>query len=230
MQTMQQGLELLLDKYSVARSVKLIDDTHAEIDGTAVPLFPWRHERRMIEMKNNVTNGTLGKPSVFRIANVNRTDKKLMDLLYREADLCRWIFDSKIVSIAAFEGKNCMNAIVKLANDVVCTIELANTLSAGVRPVDKHEITTTRGVTADKVVDTQAMQSSIYVLGETQKEYTDVDFELYGMSIEQIATVRAAFAAAKQSDFASAIAEEEELNRVMKLAQASVANCEREDA
>ena len=226
---LQKKLELLLDKYAVNRSVELLDATHASIDGTVVPLMPWRAERRFTELKLCVTNGTLGSPSVIRVANTAAKGTDLMALLAREADICRFVMDCEIVSVMVFAGADCMNAALKLENDVVCTIELAATLPAGERPVDKHEIASTRGAACDKVVDTQYMQSSIYLLGERHEEYTDVDFELYGLSMDEIAIVRAAFEAAKQNDFTSALAAEQTLAHFVACARKSMNNCERVD-
>lgn len=226
---LQKKLELLLDKYAVNRSVELLDATHVKIDGTVVPLLPWRAERRFTELKLCVTNGTLGKPSVIRVANTAGKGTDLMALLAREADICRYLLDSPIVSVMVFAGENCMNAVLKLANDVACTIELAATLPAGERPVDKHEIASTRGAACDKVVDTQYMQSSIYLLGEEHSEYTDVDFELYGLSIEDVAIVRAAFEAAKENDFTERLEAEKTLAHFLACAEKSMNHCERVD-
>ena len=43
----------------------------------------------------------------------------------------------------------------------------------------------------------QLAQDSIYVFGAENKKYTDVDFELYGLTVEEIAVVRTAFNLAK---------------------------------
>lgn len=226
---LQEKLDMLLEKYAVEKEVKLIDNGHVSINGNIVPLLPWRSERRFFEMKSCVTNGTLGKPSVIRVANTTNKGACMKCLLAREADICRYTLGSEIVSVMVFENGDALNAVLKLANDVICTIELAATLREGERPVDKHEIATTRGTTCDKVVDTQYMQSSIYVLGEAHEEYTDVDFELYGLSIDETAIVRAAFEAAKKDDWSEAIAAEASLRHFMECAERSSKNCERVD-
>ena len=80
---------------------------------------------------------------------------------------------------------------------VVCSLEIANTLPAGAEHIDKHEIITARGLVCDRVVDTQIPQQSIYLYAGTNEAYTDVDFELYGLSAAEVAAVRCAFALAK---------------------------------
>jgi precorrin-6B methylase 2 len=47
-------------------------------------------------------------------------------------------------------------------------------------------------------VDTQVMQSSVYVYGDKSQKHTDVDYELFGLDIVSVSIVRAAFAAAKE--------------------------------
>ena len=90
-----------------------------------------------------------------------------------------------------------MNCIAETENSCVCTIELGATLAEGEPEVDKHEIITDNGVACDRVVDTQIPQSSIYVRGNKQNNFTDTDAELYGYSEIQINTIRNAFAVAK---------------------------------
>ena len=76
---------------------------------------------------------------------------------------------------------------------IVCTIEIAATLEKGEKPKDKHEIIARRGTACDVVVDAQLRQESIYFFGKENKAVTDVDFEIFGLSPEDTATVRFAF-------------------------------------
>ena len=176
-----------------------------------------------------MTGGTLVTPSVIRVANTATKGEDLWALLAREADICRYTLNSDIISVMVFENSMALNAVLGLANGVTCTIELAATLKAGERPVDKHEIASTRGSVCDKVVDTQYMQSSVYVLGEQHEEYTDVDFELYGLSVDEIATVRAAFEVAARGDHSKTAQLEKTLEHFIGCAKTSAAKCERVD-
>ena len=76
-----------------------------------------------------------------------------------------------------------LNVSLKLENGVVCTIELATTLPENEERISKHEVITARGIACDMNVDTQTMQSSVYVYGEDKARYTDVDYELFGLDI-----------------------------------------------
>ena len=53
---MQKELDFLLEKYSVDKKAVLNGQETVSVDGTEVPLFSWRNERRFIELKNIVNN------------------------------------------------------------------------------------------------------------------------------------------------------------------------------
>ena len=68
-------------------------------------------------------------------------------------------------------------------------------LPANAEPIDKHEIIARRGVACDRTVDTQVPQASIYEFtADGEKRYTDTDTELFGFELDEILTIRAAYA------------------------------------
>ena len=125
------------------------------------------------------------------------------------------------------QNDNVLNVIATTGDKIVCTIEIAATLAKGEPPKDKHEIISQRGIACDIVVDAQLKQDSIYVFGGENKKYTDVDFEIFGLSIEDTAIVRAAFALAQQKDASSVKADAQNLLQLIKLAKESVQTNER---
>ncbi len=191
---MQQHLDLLLNKYNVATEGTLSGDAHVLIGGKAYPTLPWRYERRFEELKKLVDGKTVDGISVFRIISIGHKGESLRARLIREMDVCRTVLSTEITEVFAMQEGAAMNVSLRLASGVICTIELAATLPEGEPAISKHEIITARGIACDMNVDTQVMQSSIYVYGKENKKYTDVDFELYGLQIEEVASVRAAFA------------------------------------
>lgn len=199
-----EGLSYLLNKYQVAveGEARLVRDKNAlTVGDQEYALLPWRSERRIIELKGLVTDGTLKDPCVLRTTLITHRDSCLKCMIKREFDIAEFLFDSKIVAVYAVmaDDKLC-NMVTKLECGVVVNYELAATLAEGAQIMDKHEIIASVGVALDKVVDTQINQNSIYVYGETDKVpagYTDVDFELFGLTIDQIAKVRCAFNALK---------------------------------
>lgn len=228
MKQLQEKLNFLLDKYSVETKATLKDEMTVVINGEELPLLSHRSERRFLELKNIVNGGTLVGISVMRVARIVEEGTDLNSVLYRELDLCQYVLQRKIRSVTAMANDNVLNVIATTEDGVVCTIEIAATLKAGEKAIDKHEIISQRGIACDVVVDAQLKQDSIYLFGKEKQAYTDVDFELYGLSIEQIAVVRAAFALAQNPNGAEMKAAHDNLCKLVEMANRSVADGERE--
>lgn len=228
MKRLQDKLNFLLEKYSVDTKAVLKENKTVVVDSVELPLLSHRMERRFIELKNIVNNGTLIEISVMRTSRIIEKGSDLYAVLYREMDLCQYILQRKIKSIMVVENGNTLNAIATAENDIVCTIEIAATLKRGEFPKDKHEIISQRGIACDVVVDAQLKQDSIYVFGVENKKYTDVDFELYGLSVEEIAVVRTAFALAQDKNYDEVRAIDTNLRKLVEMAKKSAKSGERE--
>lgn len=228
MKDLQAKLDFLLDKYSVEAKAVLKNRKIALIEGKEIPLLPHRHERRFIELKNVVQGGTLTGVSVMRVARIVPKSNDIFDELYRELDLCRYILGRNIVGITAFQNDNTLNVIATTEGDVVCTIEISATLPEGEPPKDKHEIIAQHGIACDVVVDAQLKQDSIYVFGAENKKYTDVDFELYGLTIEDIAVVRSAFRIAQMVNADEMLSIDRELKEIVEKVKKSAKTGERQ--
>ena len=222
MTKLQEKLNFLLDKYDVSGTAELTSTQTANINGTTVPVLSHRFERQFIELKNIVLGGTLQGVSVMRTARIVATGMDLYEQLYRELDLCEYILGRKIYTIMAMENGCCLNVIATAEGEVVCTIEISATLQPGETFKEKHEIISQRGIACDVVVDAQLKQNSIYVFGAQNAQYTDVDFELYGISIAEIAVVRSAFALAKDGGIEKNLEADAHLQKLVALAKKSV--------
>ena len=227
---LQEKLELLLNKYEVASDAKIsADGRSVQISGEVYPLLSHRFERRFVELRRMLHDGTVSGVSAIRCGNVGTAEKSLDELILRELDICRFLSGREIVSIAAFgrDGR-AENLIAVLDNDVVCSIEVANTLPAGAncaQTIDKHEVISARGLVCDRVVDTQIPQNSIYLYADESIAYTDVDFELYGLDADKAASVRAAFALAKDESLReSSLSDMETLRNLLSCAAKSAAD------
>ncbi len=118
--------------------------------------------------------------------------------LYRQTDIAQFILGSKIQEIFAIgDWNHAVNLIAKTADGYIISFELSATLAKGTPVIDKHEIIAVSGVACDRAADTQIPQNSIYVYGQESAVYTDVDAELFGLTAEECALVRSAFAVAK---------------------------------
>lgn len=228
MNKLQEKLDFLLEKYSVDVKAVLKDEKTVVIDGREIPTLAHRSERRFLELKNIVNNGTLVGVSVMRVARIVEKGRDIYAELYREIDLCEYILQRKIKSITVMENDNVLNAIATCEDGVVCTIEISATLGKGEIEKDKHEIISQRGIACDVVVDAQLKQDSIYVFGNENKKFTDVDFELYGLSIKEIAVVRAAFAVAQKKNYDEMSAIDANLMKLVDMAKKSAKSGERE--
>ena len=197
MNKLQEKLDFLLDKYAVSGNALLSDDNSSvTVNGTKYALLPWRNERRFIELKK-ICENTVGQISHFKIMSLNPKTVDLNYIIKRELDTAEYISGLKITEIfKAQNGKTC-SVMCMTDKKAVFTLELDATLPENSEIIDKHEIITDRGTACDRNVDSQTPLSSVYVYGEKHEEYTDVDFELYGLSIYEISVVRQAFDIAK---------------------------------
>ena len=109
---------------------------------------------------------------------VRLADRKNLLRFYRDHKMDE--LPKVTTQLPVFNEANCVERLI----DVVCAIDY---------PKDKHEIIARRGTACDVVVDAQLRQESIYFFGKENKAVTDVDFEIFGLSPEDTATVRFAF-------------------------------------
>ncbi len=228
MKKLQEKLDFLLEKYSVNKKAVLKDTDTVVIDGKELPLMAYKSERRFLELKNMVANGTLSGISVMRVARIVEKGTDLYTTLGRELDICQYVLNRKIRSVMAMENDIVLNAIATTDDGVVCTLEISATLEKGEPAKDKHEIIAEHGIGCDVVVDAQLKQDSIYVFGAENKKFTDVDFELYGLSVENVAVVRTAFALAKQDDYTDTLSCKENIDTLVAMARKAVNTGERQ--
>ena len=95
--------------------------------------------------------------------------------------------------------EHAINIIAKTASGYICTFEISATLPHGASVIDKHEIIAQSGVVCDRAADTQIPQNSIYVYGDKEEKYNDVDAELFGLTVDESAVIRSAFEIAKNN-------------------------------
>ena len=228
MKVLQEKLNFLLEKYSVDVKAELKDAKTVIIDGQELPLLAHRSERRFLEQKNIVTGGTLQGVSVMRVARIIEKGSDIYEALGRELDICQYVLQRNLASIMVMQNDNVLNAISTCEDGVVCTIEISATLAAGECPKDKHEIIAQRGTCCDVVVDAQLKQDSIYVFGAQNQKFTDVDFELYGLSMDEVAIVRAAFGIAQKKNYEEMKAIDARMQKLIALAKQSAVSGQRE--
>ena len=174
---MNKGLDFLRDKYGARKGEITVKDGHCFVGAT--PLMPQRVERKIVELKKMIDGGTLEGVSTLRFASFAPKGANVEAILARELDVAAFLGAAKVVRVMAVANGPAVNALVKLANDVNCSVE----------------VICARGVGSDQTIDTHTPHASIRVSGaKGMQEFTDVDTELFGMTYEEIWNVRAAFA------------------------------------
>ncbi len=218
-QGMEEALSGLLRKYSISepqdfRLTQPYSSTGlsllpgysligASITENQIPLLTWRLKRKFIELKKIVQDSVIENVRMFRFSSMGSKDEwEWPWLLYREMDLCEFIGNGKIVSLNAVISDNkAGNAILRLDNNIICSIEISTQMPSGTDLVDRHEIIAQRGVASDLVVDTMIPQDSIYTYTDKgEQRYRDVDEELFGFKEFQIDHIRSAFQVLKQGE------------------------------
>lgn len=228
MEVLQEKLNFLLDKYSVEKKVLLKDAETVVINGTELPLMAYKSQRRFLELKKMVSDGTLSGISVMRVARIVEKGSDLYSVLGRELDICQYVLGRKIKTVMAMENDIVLNVIATTEDGVVCTLEISATLPKGEAAKDKHEIIAQHGIGCDVVVDAQLKQESIYVFTEENEKFTDVDFELYGLNEEEVSIVRAAFSLTKEESCDLVLSCKENINTLLNLVQNAVSTGERQ--
>ena len=168
-----------------------------------IPLLTWRLKRKFLELKKIVEDATIENVCMLRFSSMgNRDEWDLNSLLYREMDLCEFIGNGEIVSLqAVICNSQTGNVILRLDNNILCSVEISTRMPSGSDLTDRHEIIAQRGVASDLVVDTMIPQNSIYSYTDNgENRYRDVDMELYGFDEEKIDHVRSAFQVLKQPE------------------------------
>ena len=227
MNKLQEKLDFLLDKYAVSGKAIIADDNSAvTVNGKKYALLPWRNERRFIELKK-ICENTVGQISHFKIMSLNPKTVDLNYIVKRELDTAEYISGLKVTEIFKAQNGNTCSVMCMTDKKAVFTLELDATLPEKAEVIDKHEIITDRGTACDRNVDSQTPLSSVYVYGEKHEEYTDVDFELYGLSIYEISVVRQAFDIAKNVKIGeNNNVVNDRLNVLLEKAELSAKTCE----
>ena len=190
---MNKGLDFLRGKYGAKSGEITVKDGHCYVGST--PLLPGRMERKIVELKKMTENGRLEGVSTLRFASFAPKGADLKAILARELDIAAYLGKAKVVRVMAVANGPAINALVKLANDLNCSVEIGAGLPRGEAAYDRHELICARGVGSDQTIDTHTPHASIRVSGaKGMEEYTDVDTELFGLSYEEVWNVRAAFA------------------------------------
>jgi hypothetical protein len=156
-----------------------------------VPLFYWRSKRRYLELRSVLHKGIVKRPAGMRIKHFC-AGGSLAALCVRQMDLLEFILQDEITTVfSSLDLKNQYgNMLLSTANGVKASVELG-VLPNVAESIELHEIICETGVVSDQVVDTQVEHYPIYVFGKDKREvYQDLDYELYGIEIDDGERIR----------------------------------------
>lgn len=214
--SLNKSLANLLGKYDIAitKGFELIKFTNEKqilhlfpgwkfkrkLGENDIPLFPWRFNRKFIELKKIVVGQTVEDVALMRFScsSKDHAQWSLKALLYKELDLCEYLGGASIKKYywVIDDSRASINMILKLANGILCSIEIGMDQPNNFLPalIERHEIIGARGTCSDIVVDTQVPQSSVYVFTEDgMEQYKDIDMELHGHTPSEVDHIRSAF-------------------------------------
>lgn len=164
------------------------------IDGKALPLMPWRFDRRLTEMRALVErDGALRQLCSYKSLRIDRAGADFKEMLLDELDTCEWLTGDSIASIyATSNGEHALLVIAKTSTGLVCAIDFAATLSKESKPVTRHEIVGVEGLITDRSINEQIPVESLYLFRDSAKApetFTDMDNSMLGLIPEEVKTV-----------------------------------------
>lgn len=186
-----QKLNALLEKYNYSQRGEIREDRLIASNKDTM-LLPWRNQRKIKEMRAVIQGDYFAGLSVIKANVLAEKTANLDGLIAREIDICEYLSGSDVCEVFALKNNKSVNVSLKLNSGVVVTIEINASVEKG-DCTAKHEAIGKSGIVCDLAIDTQVCQDSIYLYTDKNQKFTDTDFELYGLSAEDAATVRQAF-------------------------------------
>ena len=167
-----------------------IDTDNLCIDGVAYRLMPWHYNKNLKSLRNlSVDSASVGGLCSYKATRIETKTADIGKLIYSELDLCRWLTDDEITTVYALSSSDkTMSMMLKTSKGILCSIDIATTLSEETTPISKHEITGTEGMISDRCINEHIPSSDIYVFVDSKKDpttYVDLDVHVAGLSPEE---------------------------------------------
>lgn len=183
----------------------LTDSQELCIEDIKIPLMPWRFNRRLMEMKSLIVNdGAVKNLCSYKSVIVDHKNVDLRTLVYKELDVCQWLIGDEISYVYSLKNQDsALLLIAKMHSGVVCTFEIATTLSNESNPITRHEIVGVEGIITDRSINEQVPVEAVYLFCDDKKDpigYTDMDYTMFGLSPEEIMLVDNAIYLLKNKD------------------------------
>lgn len=158
----------------------------AIIEGQSFKLTPWRYDIFLKAVHTlSVEWNSLDKICSYK-ANIVESEKAdLRELLYAELDTCEWLLDDRIKTVYALSSKQTVSAVLTTEKGILCSLDIATTLSNESTPVIRHEIVGKEGVISDRSITERIPSMPTYVFTNDKKHpesYDDMNLYIDGLT------------------------------------------------
>lgn len=160
-------------------------------DNKKYTLTPWRFDRRLNELRSlTAERKLLSDVCSYKSLRIENCSKDINDILYQELDICEWMLDDKIKSVYAISsGSKTLSIIAKTTKDILCSIEIATSLSNETTPVTRHELVGLEGMATDRSINEQVPVEAVYMFEDSKKNpttFTDMEYTMLGFLPDEV--------------------------------------------
>lgn len=168
-----------------------MNDGNICMNGNIFRATPWRYETKLKALHFlSVEYAAVGEICSYKATRVEAKNANIFEILYSELDICEWLVDDEIASVYALSNQDkTMSLIIKTKKDILCTIDIATTLSEETMPIIKHEIVGKGGFISDRCINEHIPSMDIYVFEEDKKSpatYMAPDLSISGLAPEEV--------------------------------------------
>lgn len=157
-------------------------------------LMPWRHNKRLNNMRQCVMDGSVRGISAMKSECVVQKCFPLFSLAAREIDVCQWLLDDQVQEVFALtDQERVFHLIGRLKSGRRITIDISNTLHENVRETERHEVIASHGNLCDLPVGMQLATEDIYAFrsdSEYPQTFSEVILEKEFYTREEAAIIR----------------------------------------
>ena len=177
-----------------ATKLNMTDDLCLSFNGKNLRLTPWRYDRRLLAVRAlSVEENRLRGICSYKSVVVHKASEDIKKLLLAELDTCQWLLDDSIVSVYAIGNPDkTLSVMMRTEGDILCSIEIATTLSEDTAPITRHEIVGLEGMISDRSINEQVPFEAIYVFEDGKKSpttYTDMDSLMLGCTPYEVSVI-----------------------------------------
>ena len=203
-----------------------------EKDGKNYLLMPWRHNKRLNNMRQCVLDGSVHGISAMKSECVMQNCYPIFSLAAREIDVCEWLLQDQVEEVFALtDSQRVFHLIGRMKSGRRITVDISNALHENVRETERHEVIASHGSLCDLPVGMQLATEDIYAFrtdSEYPQTFSEVMLEKEFYTREEAAVIRDVRALmADEKMLAEREGRMDELMKIVYAAQQSAQKLER---